>query len=105
MDPLVDRTTMRIARKRGLKPQFGRFYSSFTGSPAAGKRESGRRGSNPRPSAWEADALPTELRPRSRLRIAHPPEKKTSANPWHLARAEGRIWAWRDFSRSASRYV
>jgi Flp pilus assembly pilin Flp len=26
--------------------------------------ESGRRGSNPRPSAWEADALPTELRPR-----------------------------------------
>ena len=26
--------------------------------------QSGRRGSNPRPSAWEADALPTELRPR-----------------------------------------
>lgn len=25
---------------------------------------SGRRGSNPRPSAWEADALPTELLPR-----------------------------------------
>jgi hypothetical protein len=25
---------------------------------------SGRWGSNPRPSAWEADALPTELRPR-----------------------------------------
>jgi hypothetical protein len=25
--------------------------------------ESGRRGSNPRPSAWEADALPTELHP------------------------------------------
>ena len=25
---------------------------------------SGRRASNPRPSAWEADALPTELRPR-----------------------------------------
>ena len=25
--------------------------------------ESGRRVSNPRPSAWEADALPTELRP------------------------------------------
>ena len=24
---------------------------------------SGRRGSNPRPSAWKADALPTELRP------------------------------------------
>src|SRR3954452_6353879 len=27
--------------------------------------ESGRRGSNSRPSAWEADALPTELRPRA----------------------------------------
>src|SRR5438034_11290915 len=27
--------------------------------------ESGRRGSNPRPSAWKADALPTELRPRA----------------------------------------
>jgi hypothetical protein len=27
-------------------------------------RRSGRRVSNPRPSAWEADALPTELRPR-----------------------------------------
>jgi hypothetical protein len=26
---------------------------------------SGRRGSNPRPSAWEADALPTELLPRT----------------------------------------
>ncbi len=26
--------------------------------------QSGRRASNPRPSAWEADALPTELRPR-----------------------------------------
>ena len=28
-------------------------------------KKSGRRGSNPRPSAWEADALPTELLPRS----------------------------------------
>jgi hypothetical protein len=33
-------------------------------SPFAGLCASGRRGSNPRPSAWEADALPTELRPR-----------------------------------------
>src|SRR5207253_998086 len=30
----------------------------------------GRRGSNPRPSAWEADALPTELRPREALILA-----------------------------------
>ncbi len=27
--------------------------------------KSGRRGSNSRPSAWEADALPTELLPRN----------------------------------------
>src|SRR4051812_28899533 len=32
---------------------------------APGEVGSGRRASNPRPSAWEADALPTELRPRS----------------------------------------
>jgi hypothetical protein len=31
---------------------------------------SGRRGSNPRPSAWEADALPTELRPRAAILAA-----------------------------------
>ena len=37
-----------------------------TRSPVTGaSRRSGRRGSNPRPSAWEADALPTELRPRA----------------------------------------
>ncbi len=29
--------------------------------------KSGRRGSNPRPSAWEADALPIELRPQWQL--------------------------------------
>ena len=28
---------------------------------------SGRRGSNPRPSAWKADALPTELLPLKEL--------------------------------------
>src|SRR5207253_1719284 len=33
---------------------------------------SGERGSNPRPSAWEADALPTELSPREGDRIARP---------------------------------
>src|SRR6202012_5752259 len=30
-----------------------------------GKPQSGRRASNPRPLAWEANALPTELRPRA----------------------------------------
>ena len=34
--------------------------------------KSGRWGSNPRPSAWEADALPTELRPRASNRSRAP---------------------------------
>ncbi len=38
------------------------FAGDFRGFPTLA--QSGRRGSNPRPSAWEADALPTELRPR-----------------------------------------
>jgi hypothetical protein len=33
----------------------------------AGSEVSGKRDSNPRPSAWEADALPTELLPHRRL--------------------------------------
>src|SRR5256886_6984481 len=40
---------------------------------------SGRRGSNPRPSAWEADALPTELRPRSLSSVTRTrPEERLS---------------------------
>ncbi len=37
---------------------------------AASNIWSGKRGSNPRHSAWKADALPTELFPRSILQIA-----------------------------------
>ena len=32
---------------------------------------SGRRDSNPRPSAWKADALPTELRPLKTTLVKH----------------------------------
>ncbi len=40
----------------------------------AGRKWSGRRGSNPRHLAWEASTLPTELHPHKRLRsIFHPP--------------------------------
>ena len=45
----------RVAR-RDLSPASGRGRG--------GGKWSGRRGSNPRPSAWEADTLPTELLPR-----------------------------------------
>ena len=33
------------------------------------KELSGRRGSNPRPAAWEAAALPTELLPHIKLKV------------------------------------
>ena len=45
------------------------------GGAAAGRvrpRGSGRRDSNPRPSAWKADALPTELLPQTAARRAPP---------------------------------
>src|SRR5215207_1873770 len=42
-------------------------------APFPGLLRSGRWGSNPRPSAWEADALPTELRPRGNASVAVPP--------------------------------
>ena len=35
---------------------------------------SGKRGSNPRPSAWEANALPTELLPQTTKLPLNPPE-------------------------------
>jgi hypothetical protein len=46
-----------------------------------GKKSSGRRGSNPRPSAWEADALPTELLPRNPLRTPPGPARKDNRIP------------------------
>ena len=46
--------------------------------------QSGRRVSNPRPSAWEADALPTELRPRrrdSKPRVSAAPPEQHDGEP------------------------
>ena len=43
------------------------------GAPSRMFPRSGRRGSNPRPSAWEADALPTELHPRGLGSLANHP--------------------------------
>ena len=63
-------------RQTGLEPAL-RAVASYTYTPSPWKgrtrvsceslfalsKLSGKRGSNPRPSAWEADALPTELLP------------------------------------------
>src|SRR5438105_13297347 len=48
-----------LAPKGGNRRRALRKERRFLALPS-----SGRWGSNPRPSAWEADALPTELRPR-----------------------------------------
>ena len=44
---------------------FGDFAKTRT-KVGVNKGKSGKRDSNPRPSAWEADALPTELFPHGR---------------------------------------
>jgi hypothetical protein len=52
---------------------FGHYWAtggaakSLASSRFPGTERSGRRASNPRPLAWEANALPTELRPRKGL--------------------------------------
>ena len=44
-------------------PSEGKNKKPLTGNPIRGFRKSGRRDSNPRPSAWKANALSTELLP------------------------------------------
>src|SRR6476659_443517 len=60
---------------------------------------SGRRGSNPRPSAWEADALPTELRPRWERSLAES-ERATFARAEPQARSLDAAARGRDRSLS-----
>ena len=45
------------------KARYGCFLSLKRSFSAVMLKWSGKRDSNPRPSAWEADALPTELLP------------------------------------------
>ncbi len=58
-----------LARVNG--PRMAPAVTAPDGPPA--DSSSGTRGSNPRPSAWEADALPTELVPRSSAGFLAPP--------------------------------
>src|SRR5688572_19856119 len=60
------RRAVKLGRTRGAK--FDSPTSTHKNGPHVRAEslcclESGRRGSNPRHSAWEADALPTELLP------------------------------------------
>ena len=48
-------------------PELHRPISLFISSGSL--KQSGRRDSNSRPSAWKADALPTELLPQKDLRV------------------------------------
>ena len=48
---------------------------------------SGKRGSNSRPSAWKADALPTELLPqKSAIFAGFPAAPRKCKQVWHFAR-------------------
>ena len=73
--------TSSLPRRRSTPELRGQAAARVTPLPAApefrnkpttcsNKNWSGRRGSNSRPSAWKADALPTELHPPTQLRIA-----------------------------------
>ena len=50
---------------------------------------SGRRDSNPRPSAWKADALPAELFPPNTYIGLHPPAEFSRTLGWLLVEGEG----------------
>ena len=58
----VRKRSLRSVRTRDLFQYKSGFWNEK--SEAKGFASSGKRDSNPRPSAWEADALPTELLPR-----------------------------------------
>ena len=60
----VERPTRRRPRAQASLRVSGSPRRERENPPFPAGSQSGRRGSNPRPSAWEADALPTELRPR-----------------------------------------
>ena len=82
-------------RRRGS----GSFLESFPGAPRA-RKWSGRRDSNPRPSPWQGDALPTEPlpleRPTTGCRWCREPESnwrhrdfQSRALPTELSRPDG----------------
>ncbi len=57
-------STPELHRQMRNRPHGKKSYSKIVDSPDKPEGPlSGRRDSNPRPSAWKADALPTELRP------------------------------------------
>jgi hypothetical protein len=59
----VGRTSQRLSYKNAAS-RLGFPWGSDVGSRVALESWSGKRDSNPRRSAWKADALPTELFPR-----------------------------------------
>ena len=74
----IEPVTSSLPRKCSTPELHGLNWIGFqlkSAQSSGGKTKiSGRRDSNPRPSAWKADALPTELLPRL------PPEKTTATH-------------------------
>lgn len=67
MDTVIQdaRNTMTKSNRSQNVPNPGDDDDTTNTHKADNDAESGRRGSNPRPQAWEARALPAELRPQS----------------------------------------
>ncbi len=60
----VDELHRRIThQQQERQPDYGYVFYELIFQCLPLQLKSGRRDSNPRPSAWEADALPTELLP------------------------------------------
>ena len=61
----IEPMTSSLPRKRSTPELHRQIFSAFTqvSHHPVNSAKSGRRGSNPRPTAWKAVALPTELLP------------------------------------------
>src|SRR4029453_18309124 len=58
--------------RRALRQEYTSWTTQATVSAVTSTFWSGRRDSNPRPSPWQGDALPTEPRPRGRHNLSNP---------------------------------
>ncbi len=75
-------------KKSGQSPLFSKPQIPFQGKPAkpasaVAATWSGQRGSNPRPQAWEACALPTELHP-----LSIPEKSKIIKYEWRIVKQQ-----------------
>ena len=61
----MKKLSQRIEPMTGIEPVTSSLPRKRSTPELHRQKQSGRRNSNPRPSAWKADALPTELLPQN----------------------------------------